>query len=122
MVWYANDSVCVGNRGDTAGAPWQRSCNHAVSDLAELRERADKAGKRLPTFSLETAVRFSSPSEQAAFMEGLSNAVAGLVHRYHDETKEDGRWLRVTVGAHPALEVGGTETPTHTHSTLEQEQ
>ena len=75
-----------------------------VSELAELGERAARAGKRLPTFSLETAVRFASPADQAAFLEELSNAVARLLHRFHTESSPDGRWFRVTAGAHPALD------------------
>jgi Mn-dependent DtxR family transcriptional regulator len=74
-----------------------------VSEVAELRERARAAGKKLPTFSLETAVRFATPADQAAFAEGLADAVAGLVGRYHSESAEGGRWFRVAVGAHPAL-------------------
>ena len=74
-----------------------------VAELAELRERAAHAHKRLPTFSLETAVRFGSAREQAAFVDELSNAVADLLSRYHSETTEGGRWFRLTVGAHPAL-------------------
>jgi predicted transcriptional regulator len=74
-----------------------------ISELAELRERARAAGKRLPTFSLETAVRFAKPADQAAFMEELANTVARLVARYHDQEAEDGRWIRVALGAHPAL-------------------
>ncbi len=74
-----------------------------VSEIGELRERATKAGKRLATFSLEAAVRFSSPSDQAAFFERLSKAVAELVSEYHDESADQGRWFRFTLGSHPAL-------------------
>lgn len=74
-----------------------------ISELAELRERASAAGKRLPTLSLEAGVRFATPDDQAAFMEGLANAVAHLVAEYHDQEADDGRWFRVTLGAHPAL-------------------
>lgn len=74
-----------------------------ISELAELRARADAAGKRLATFSLETAVRFASPADQTAFLEELSNTVARLVARYHDEGSADGRWFRLAVGSHPAL-------------------
>lgn len=77
-----------------------------ISELSELRRSAAAAGKRLPSFSLETGVRFASPGDQAAFTEGLANAVAGLLTEYHDESAEDGRWFRLTVGAHPALEPG----------------
>lgn len=83
-----------------------------LSELAELRERAHAAGKRLPTLSLETAICFASPRQQAALMEELSNAVAGLVARYHDEASDDGRWFRLTVGAHPALPRGDAQEST----------
>ena len=74
-----------------------------ISELAELGERAARAEKRLPTLSLETGVRFASPEEQSAFMEELSNSVARLISRYHDEGAERGRWFRLVVGSHPAL-------------------
>jgi len=74
-----------------------------VRDLGKLTSEAAAVGKRLSTFSLETAVRFSSPADQTAFLERLSNAVAALVSEYHDEPAPDGRWFRLTVGSHPAL-------------------
>lgn len=74
-----------------------------ISELAELRARAAAVGKRLPTFSLETAIRFASPADQASFLEELSNTVAHLVARYHDEGSDDGRWFRLAIGSHPAL-------------------
>jgi len=74
-----------------------------ISELAELRRRAAAVGKRLPSFSLETGIRFVSPADQAGFVEDLSNAIAGLVAKYHDESADEGRWFRLAVGAHPAL-------------------
>lgn len=84
-----------------------------VSEVAELRERASAAGKRLPTFSLETAVRFATPADQTAFVDELSAAVAALVARHHDGGAREGRWFRVTVGGHPALRPppDGHDTP-----------
>lgn len=80
-----------------------------ISELAELRTRAAAVGKRLPTLSLETAIRFGSPTDQAAFMEELSNTVARLLAEYHDESADGGRWFRLTVGSHPALMVQAAE-------------
>jgi len=77
--------------------------SRTVAELAELRERASAAGKLLPTFSLETAVRFASAADQSEFVEELSNAVAELVARYHDQEAAGGRWFRLAMGAHPAL-------------------
>ena len=82
-----------------------------LSEVAELRSRADAAGKRLPTLSLETGVKFATPRDQAEFSDRLANAVAALVAEYHDESS-DGRWFRLTVGTHPALHAGhGDRTP-----------
>ena len=74
-----------------------------VSEIGELQARARVASKRLPTFSVEAAVRFRSQSDQADFMEGLSNAAAELIAQYHDESADEGRWFRLIVGSHPAL-------------------
>lgn len=90
-----------------------------VSEVGELRERAAAAQKRLATFSVESAVRFASPADQSAFVEGLANAVAQLVGRYHDAEAVGGRWFRVVVGAHPALTAGASDSVPST-STSEQ--
>src|SRR5574341_520547 len=44
-----------------------------IRDLAVLRTRAEKAGKKLATFTLETNVRFASAADQHAFAEELTN-------------------------------------------------
>jgi len=82
-----------------------------VSEVAELRSRASKAGKQLPTVSLESAVRFASPAVQAAFVEDLSNTILGLVQKYHDEHAPGGRWFRLTAGSHPVLELHASDLP-----------
>ncbi|MBT8487808.1 MAG: helix-turn-helix transcriptional regulator [Gemmatimonadetes bacterium] len=108
---YLISPSVLGALGDT---PTQRadalSSDHlaavsarTISEVAELRRRAAEAGKRLPTFSLETAVRFATPGDHAAFMEDLSNHVAALIARYHDESESEGRWFRLALGSHPAL-------------------
>ena len=73
-----------------------------VTELAELREGAARTGKRLPTFSLETAVRFATPADQSEFLERLATTVTELVARYHDGGADEGRWFRIVAGAHPA--------------------
>lgn len=75
----------------------------AIQDLAVLRTRAEKAGKKLATFTLETNVRFASAADQHAFTEALANAAAKLVAQYHDEKAPGGRQIKFIIGAYPAL-------------------
>lgn len=72
-----------------------------VREVGDLMQRAERAGKRLPTLSIDTEVRFRSAAERAAFTEELASAVTALVSRYHDESAPGGRRHRLVVGAHP---------------------
>jgi DNA-binding transcriptional ArsR family regulator len=81
-----------------------------MREVAALRDRADQAGKRLPTLTLQTDVRFASPASQHAFAEELSREVARLVAKYHDEEAPGGRRFRVVAGAYPAPVKGRTHT------------
>jgi DNA-binding transcriptional ArsR family regulator len=75
----------------------------AIHDLALLRTRAEKAGKKLATFTLETNVKFASASDLNAFSEELANAVARLVAKYHDEKTPGGRLYKFIIGSYPAI-------------------
>ena len=72
-----------------------------VREVGDLGRRADLAGKRLATLSLDTQVRFRSAADRARFTHELADAVAGLVARYHDADAPGGRAYRVIVAAHP---------------------
>ncbi len=74
----------------------------AIREVAGLRQRADQAGKRLATLSLEADVRFASAAERNAFAEELSGHLARLVDKYHDEKSPGGRPFRFFVGGYPA--------------------
>ncbi len=74
-----------------------------VRDLGILRGRADRAAKRLATFTLETEVRFASASARDAFTRELAEKVAELAVRYHDERAPQGRLFRFVLGAYPAI-------------------
>jgi hypothetical protein len=76
--------------------------SRAVRDLGELQVAAEAAGKKLPTLALEVEVRFASPEQRSAFAEELTQAVAELVRKYHDERAEEGRTFRFYVGGYPA--------------------
>ena len=74
-----------------------------VRDLGILQAGAAKAGKRLPTLTLETEVRFASPEEQSAFARELTEAVLELAARYHQAHAPEGRTFRFVLAGHPAL-------------------
>ena len=74
---------------------------HTVEEVAGLREKAERAGKKLATLSLVSELRFATPAAQHAFAEELSALVAGLVARHHDPEAEEGRTFRLHVAAHP---------------------
>ena len=73
-----------------------------ISEIADHRDGAERAGKRLATMTIEADVRFATPAAQAEFAEELTNAVAALVAKYHDETTANGRRFRFVAGAYPA--------------------
>ncbi|MGP0068208.1 MAG: helix-turn-helix domain-containing protein [Isosphaeraceae bacterium] len=74
-----------------------------VRDLGILRGRADRAGKPLATFTLETEVRFDSAHDRDAFTRELSAKVTELAVKYHGERASNGRWFRFVLGAYPAI-------------------
>jgi predicted ArsR family transcriptional regulator len=76
-----------------------------VREVGGLSRRADAAGKRLPTMSIDTEVRFRSAEDRAAFADELTAVVIELAARYHHD---DGRPHRLVVAAHPmpAAEAG----------------
>jgi DNA-binding transcriptional ArsR family regulator len=74
-----------------------------VRDLGILRGRADRAAKRLATFTLETEVRFASAGARDAFTRELAEKVGELAMRYHDERAPQGRLFRFVLGAYPAI-------------------
>jgi DNA-binding transcriptional ArsR family regulator len=80
-----------------------------IRELGVLRRRADEAGKRLATFSLETEVRVGSAEALHRFTEELANELACIVARHHDESAERGRTFRLFVGAYPRLRPAGED-------------
>jgi DNA-binding transcriptional ArsR family regulator len=74
-----------------------------VRDVGLLVSGAGKAGKRVATYALVGEVRFASAQDRAAFAEELTNAVTGLVAKYHDEKASGGRSHRIVVAVHPAI-------------------
>jgi DNA-binding transcriptional ArsR family regulator len=73
----------------------------AVREIGQLLRGAERAGKRLPTLSIDADVRLASPEDRAALAAELADAVRRIAARYHDESAEDGRWYRVIAFSHP---------------------
>ncbi len=73
-----------------------------VREIGELLRGARAQGKRLATLAIDTEVRFRSPAERAAFTAELTQAITGLVARYHDATAPGGRAHRLILVAHPS--------------------
>jgi DNA-binding transcriptional ArsR family regulator len=77
-----------------------------VREVGALVGRAERAGKRLPTLSLDADVRFATAADRDAFAAELGAAVRQLVARYHDERAPRGRWYRVAALSHPRPDEG----------------
>lgn len=75
-----------------------------VQELGAMTRAAEEAGKRLPTFSVDTEVSFRNAEDRAAFADELTEAILELVSRYHHD---EGRSHRLVVAAHPT-----PQTPT----------
>jgi DNA-binding transcriptional ArsR family regulator len=73
-----------------------------VREVAELLRASKEQGKHLATLALDTEIRFRSPAERAAFTAELTQALAGLVARYHDAAAPGGRAHRLVLVAHPS--------------------
>ncbi len=69
-----------------------------VREMGTLTRKAQASGRRLPTFTLDTEIRFRSAADRVAFAHDLTAAVLDLVARYHHD---DGRPHRLVVAAHP---------------------
>jgi DNA-binding transcriptional ArsR family regulator len=72
-----------------------------IREVSDLVRRAEKADKRLATLAVDTEVCFRSPTDRAAFTKELTEAIAKLVSKYHDESAPGGRAHRLVVVAHP---------------------
>ena len=82
-----------------------------IREVSELVRRAEKAGKRLATLSIDTEVCFRSATDRAAFSNELTEAIAKLVSKYHDEAAPGGRAHRLVIVAHPLAKKSETKEP-----------
>lgn len=77
----------------------------AIRDLAALGQRAERSGKKLPTFCLQSRVRFASKARQEAFARELTEAVERIVAKHHDDEAPGGRRFELFLGAYPTATV-----------------
>ena len=61
------------------------AAGQVIRDVASLDAQARRERKRIATLTLEADVRFASAASRAAFAEELTDAVARLAAKYHDE-------------------------------------
>ncbi len=106
---YVVSPVALGSAGADPGRTADRlSASYLVAlaarvirEVGGLVRAARDTGKRLPTLSLDTEIRFRSAADRVAFSKELVSAVATLAAKYHDETAPGGRPHRLLVLAHP---------------------
>ncbi len=75
----------------------------ALNDLAALGRAAAARGKRVPTLTMETDVRFASPADQHRFADEFARALAALAAKYHNPDAPQGRTFRVFACGYPAV-------------------
>jgi len=75
----------------------------ALNDLAALGRAAAARGKRVPTLTLESDVRFATPADQRGFADELTTALATLAAKYHHPDAPQGRTFRVFACSYPAV-------------------
>lgn len=71
-----------------------------VGHVAEMREKAQAAGKRLVTFAIEADVAFETPADIERFANELADHIAELARKY--ESPQARRRFRVIAGGHPS--------------------
>jgi DNA-binding transcriptional ArsR family regulator len=72
-----------------------------VREVKALLTRSVETEKRLPTLSVDTLIRFRSAADRAEFSQELTQAIARLAGKYHDEHAPGGRPHRLVVVAYP---------------------
>jgi DNA-binding transcriptional ArsR family regulator len=105
----APDAASVTDRFSTA---YQLAvASRVIRDVCELRARAERARKTVPTLTLDTRVRIASADAQHAFATELANAVARVVEKFHDDRSPNGRTFACAVSVHPHVVATDTGAP-----------
>jgi hypothetical protein len=91
----------------------------ALNDLAALGRAAAARGKRVPTLTLETDVRFATLADQRRFAHELTTALATLAAKYHRADAPQGRTFRVFACGYPAVPSPSAEPEGGREATME---
>jgi hypothetical protein len=91
----------------------------ALNDLAALNRAAAARGKRVPTLTLETQVRFATPADQRRFADELTRTFATLAARYHQPDAPQGRTFRVFACGYPAVPSSSAEPESGGETSME---
>ena len=89
-----------------------------LRELGLLRARAAAEGQRLATLSLQTEVRFRSPSTRQDFSRELADHIADLAKKYHDEGAADGRSFKFLVAGYSSVAFEGKGTTVESGSEI----
>lgn len=83
------------------------TASDTVRQVARMQTAAERQGKRLLTFTLETEVAFAHPSDVHAYTDALVAAMTEVGQRFHDPA---GRRYRVVAGGHPGPQQSAAST------------
>lgn len=86
---------------DRLSARWLLAiATRLIREVGDLITGAARTDKRVATFTIDGRLRFASAAERAAFATELTEAVTGLVAKYHTDAAPTGRDHRVIVALH----------------------
>jgi DNA-binding transcriptional ArsR family regulator len=77
------------------------AAGRTIRDLGVLEAKARQEGKRVATLTLEAEVRFASAEARAQFADELTDALARIAAKYHDDRAQGGRRFRLLAAVHP---------------------
>jgi DNA-binding transcriptional ArsR family regulator len=77
------------------------AAGRVIRDVGVLEAQARSEGKRIATLTLDAEVRFGDAERRAEFARELTEAVARLAAKYHDERASGGRRFRLLAAVHP---------------------
>jgi len=77
------------------------TAGQVIRDVAALEAQARAEEKQIATLTLDAEVRFASAEKRAQFARELTDVVARLAAKYHDERAPGGRRFRLIAAVYP---------------------